>query len=117
VHEGPQRIAKVFNGHALVPGMVISNEPGYYKDGAYGMRCENLVLVKEAEFEHGEGPRMMGFEPITLAPFDLRLLQPGLLTESEKSWLNDYHARVREELGPLLPGPDREWLQQATAAI
>jgi len=117
VHEGPQRIAKPFNRHALQPGMVISNEPGYYKDGAYGIRCENLVVVTEAAVHHNEGPPMLRFEALTLAPFDTRLIDPGLLTPAETDWINRYHARVRESLAPLLEADDRAWLERATAEI
>ena len=90
VHEGPQRIAKIFNGNALRPGMVISNEPGFYKDDCYGMRCENLVVVREAETANSDGPPMLEFEAITLAPFDSRLIDTGLLTTSEKDWINRF---------------------------
>lgn len=117
VHEGPQRICKPFNRQPLEPGMVLSNEPGYYKDDRYGMRCENLVVVQETSVPHTDGPKMRRFEAITLAPFDTRLLEPTLLTPDEKSWLNAYHARVNEALSPLLPAADREWLKKATAAI
>jgi Xaa-Pro aminopeptidase len=117
VHEGPQRIAKIFNGNALRPGMVLSNEPGFYKDDCYGMRCENLVVVREAETANSDGPPMLEFEAITLAPFDSRLIDIGLLTASEIDWINRYHARVFETLGPQLASQDREWLEQATRAI
>jgi Xaa-Pro aminopeptidase len=117
VHEGPQRISKVLNGHALQPGMVVSNEPGYYRDGAYGIRCENLVVVGEAPERQADGPQMLCFEALTLVPFDRRLLEPGLLTASETDWLDRYHARVRETIGPLLEEEDRAWLEQATAAV
>ena len=112
VHEGPQRIGKAWNPTELRPGMVISNEPGYYKSGAYGIRCENLVLVKEAE---SVGPTpMYGFEAITLVPFDTRLLERSLLTAEEVGWINAYHARVMEEVGPLLEGETLTWLRRAT---
>jgi Xaa-Pro aminopeptidase len=117
VHEGPQRIAKPFNGHALQPGMVVSNEPGFYKDGAYGIRCENLVVVREAEAEQDDGPPMFRFEALTLAPFDRRLIETGLLTHEEIEWIDSYHARVREAISPLLGVEDRAWLEHATAAL
>lgn len=115
VHEGPQRIGKGWNATDLRPGMIISNEPGYYKSGAYGIRCENLVLVKEAE---SVGPTpMYGFEAITLAPFDTRLIDRSLLTPGEVEWLNAYHARVLTEVGPLLEGETLTWLGRATCPI
>jgi Xaa-Pro aminopeptidase len=117
VHEGPQRIAKQFNGHALQAGMVISNEPGFYKDDSYGIRCENLVVVKEAQQNHEDGPAMFQFESLTVAPFDIRLVDTSLLNQEETAWINDYHTRVRELLLPLLEGQDRSWLEQATGAI
>jgi Xaa-Pro aminopeptidase len=117
VHEGPQRIAKQFNGHALQAGMVISNEPGFYKDDSYGIRCENLVVVREAQQNHEDGPAMFRFESLTVAPFDIRLVVTSLLNQEETAWINDYHTRVRELLLPLLDGQDRSWLEQATGAI
>jgi Xaa-Pro aminopeptidase len=117
VHEGPQRIGKASNETALVPGMVVSNEPGYYKTDCYGIRCENLVVVKECQdLEAGETP-MFEFEAITLVPFDLRLVNADMLTDSERRWLNDYHARVKEQVSPSLGGDDLVWLEQATRAI
>ena len=117
VHEGPQRIAKQWNAHALRPGMVLSNEPGFYKDGCYGIRCENLVVVREHEAETDDGPPMMSFEPLTLAPFDQRLLEPSLLTVEEIAWIDRYHARVCRELSPRLQEQDAMWLRQATRPV
>ena len=117
VHEGPQRIAKVFNGTELKPGMVLSNEPGYYKDGAYGMRCENLVVVTEVGKVGGTDRKMLGFEALTLAPFDLRLVERDLLNDAELDWLNGYHVKVRETIGPYLEGETLDWLQQATRIL
>jgi Xaa-Pro aminopeptidase len=116
VHEGPQSISK--RGHvALEPGMIISNEPGYYKAGAYGIRIENLVLVSEpADIPGGERP-MMGFETLTLVPIDRRLVEPKLMSSAELQWLDAYHARVRDMIGPHLFGEDRAWLEAATARI
>lgn len=114
VHEGPQRIGKQHNPTALSPGMVISNEPGYYKTDCYGIRCENLVVVTEGD-EGEEG--MLGFEVITLAPFDLRLVDESLLSAPEQDWLNDYHERVRESITPFLDDNDKSWLQDATRPI
>ena len=117
VHEGPQRIAKVFNGTELKPGMVLSNEPGFYKDGTYGMRCENLVVVTEVGKVAGTDRKMLGFEPLTLAPFDLRMVERDLLNDAELEWLNDYHLKVRETIGPYLEGETLDWLQQATRRV
>jgi Xaa-Pro aminopeptidase len=117
VHEGPQRIAKQWNGHALKPGMVLSNEPGFYKDGCYGLRCENLVVVREHEADSDVGPPMMAFEALTLAPFDLRLLEPSLLTAPEAAWIDNYHDRVFRELGSRLQEQDAAWLRQATRPL
>ncbi len=116
VHEGPQSIGKGRSPVPLQPGMVLSNEPGYYKPGGYGIRIENLVEVVEKPVQGGERP-MLGFENLTLVPIDRRLLDTRLLTADEIHWLNDYHARVRREIGPLLEQPVRAWLEQATAPI
>ena len=117
VHEGPQNISKRPITQPLMPGMICSNEPGYYKTGEYGIRIENLVVVTEPKpMPDGERP-MLGFETITLAPIDLNLVEPGLLTESERMWLNAYHARVFETLRLLLDEEARAWLEQATRAI
>ena len=116
VHEGPQRIAKT--GHvALKPGMILSNEPGYYPAGEYGIRLENLEIVTEPkDISGGERP-MLGFETITLVPFDRRLILSAMLTADERSWVNRYHLKVRSEIGPLLGAKDRIWLEQATEEI
>lgn len=117
VHEGPQRIAKASSEIPLKPGMVLSNEPGYYKDGAYGIRCENLVVVRESDIDSDDGRTMYEFDAITLAPFDLRLVEPALMTADEIDWLNDYHALVRDKLSPHLEGDELAWLQQATQPV
>ncbi|SVA55802.1 uncharacterized protein METZ01_LOCUS108656 [marine metagenome] len=111
VHEGPQRIAKAGPQQELLPGMVISNEPGYYQEDCYGIRCENLVVV----VERVNG--MLAFETITFAPFDKRLIDMSLMTAEEILWLNNYHAEVRRKLGDELDGEDLSWLEQATAAV
>ena len=111
VHEGPQRIAKTGSQQELLPGMVISNEPGYYQEDSYGIRCENLVVV----IERADG--MLAFETITFAPFDQRLIDLALMTTEEILWLNNYHAEVRLKLRDELDGEDIKWLDQATAAI
>jgi len=115
VHEGPQRISKVHNGVALQPGMIVSNEPGYYRDGVLGIRCENLVLVREASGNF-ETP-MLEFETISLVPFDHRLIEPEMLSPQEVNWINAYHARVMECVGPALDSADLAWLKQATAPL
>ena len=105
VHEGPQRISKAPNTQPLLPGMIVSNEPGYYKTDAYGIRIENLVLVQPAE---GSAEReMLGFETLTLAPIDRNLIEPSLLDEDEIAWLNAYHTRVRDTLTPLVDARHR----------
>jgi len=116
VHEGPQSISKR-GMTVLEPGMIISNEPGYYKEGAYGIRIENLVLVGEPQKLAGGDRETMAFETLTLAPMDRRLILPELLSPAELDWLNAYHARVREIIGPELGSSDRAWLEAATAAI
>ena len=116
VHEGPQSISK--GGMiALEPGMIISNEPGYYKTGGYGIRIENLVLVTEpARIARGER-EVMSFETLTLVPIDRRLVAAEMLSAEELDWLNAYHARVAEVIGPELGPADRRWLEQATARV
>jgi Xaa-Pro aminopeptidase len=117
VHEGPQRIAKGWNGTELRPGMILSNEPGYYKADCYGIRHENLVLVTETTRADGADQAMLGFEAITLVPFDRRLLDTRLLDEHEIAWIDAYHRRVRETIGPRLGETERAWLDQATAPL
>jgi len=116
VHEGPQRIAKTGSA-PLKPGMIVSNEPGYYRTGAYGIRLENLELVRPAEPVDGGEKPLLSFEALTLAPFDTRLVDPSVLDPGEIVWLDAYHARVRAAIGPLLEGEDRAWLDQATAPL
>lgn len=116
VHEGPQSISKRAGGAALKPGMILSNEPGYYRDGCFGIRCENLVVVQEVKGVGYETP-MMQFDALTLVPFDNRLLDQSMLTSSEIEWIDAYHNRVEKALTPLLEGADRKWLQQATAPV
>jgi Xaa-Pro aminopeptidase len=97
--------------------MVVSNEPGFYKDGCYGIRCENLVVVREHQANTDDGPPMMAFEALTLAPFDLRLLEPSLLTPPEAAWIDSYHDKVFRELSPRLQEQDAAWLRQATRPL
>ena len=115
VHEGPQRIAKTGNV-ALEPGMIVSNEPGYYKTGAYGIRIENLVLVGQREIA-GSERQMMGFETLTLAPIDRGLIEPALLSADEIAWLDAYHAWVRDTLAPQVDAQTRAWLEEATRPV
>ena len=116
VHEGPQRISRL-GTEELKPGMILSNEPGYYREGSYGIRLENLVLVTPLEKIDGGEREMMGFETLTLVPFDRRLIDPKQLERFELAWLNAYHARVRREVEPQLLSDDRPWLRHATAPI
>jgi Xaa-Pro aminopeptidase len=115
VHEGPQRIAKT-GTVPLEPGMIISNEPGYYKAGHYGIRIENLIVVEERKISGAERD-MYGFETITLAPIDRSLIEPKLLDLAEIAWLNAYHARVRKAISPYLETDVRKWLKAATKPI
>jgi Xaa-Pro aminopeptidase len=115
VHEGPHRISKVPNTVALEPGMIVSNEPGYYKTGEYGIRIENLVTVREIDVG-GECP-MLGFETLTHAPIDRALVDINLLSPREINWLDAYHLRVRETLTPLLDAATAAWLERATRPI
>ena len=117
VHEGPQRIAKPRGGQAgtdqeLMAGMILSNEPGYYKPGEFGIRIENLVLVERREIPGMEG-EWLGFETLTLVPIDKTLVERDLLSEAEIEWWNTYHARVLEVLAPQLEGEDLAWLEKA----
>jgi Xaa-Pro aminopeptidase len=116
VHEGPARIAKA-NHIALQPGMIMSNEPGYYKEGHFGIRIENLLLIKKEEpIEGGDRP-MMGFETLTLCPIERKLIETRLLTRDELEWLDHYHARVWRELRPIIDGPAANWLTKACAPM
>jgi Xaa-Pro aminopeptidase len=116
VHEGPQRISKAPNAQALLPGMIVSDEPGYYKTGAYGIRIENLVVVTPAATAGAER-ELLGFETLTLAPIDRALVEPALLDPSEITWLDAYHARVRTELMPLVDEKTARWLAEATKPL
>jgi Xaa-Pro aminopeptidase len=121
VHEGPQRISPVGSAQSggdepLQPGMILSNEPGYYKSGEYGIRVENLVLVVERQVEGAE-KEMLGFETLTFAPIDRRLIVSEMLSAEELIWLNCYHAHVMAKIGPSLGADERAWLQAACAPI
>jgi Xaa-Pro aminopeptidase len=97
--------------------MVVSNEPGYYKTGAYGIRIENLVAVAEFPKAPSAERAMLGFETLTLAPIDRNLVERGLLDADERAWLDAYHARVAAEIGPLVDDATRAWLGEATAPL
>jgi Xaa-Pro aminopeptidase len=118
VHEGPHGIRPPVSGGVLVPlepGMITSIEPGLYKPGRHGIRHENLAVVVEAD--DTEFGSFMGFETLTLCPFDRRALEPRLLEPSERAWLDDYHASVRGALAPLLEDADRAWLERHCAPL
>jgi Xaa-Pro aminopeptidase len=121
VHEGPQRISPAGSAQAggdepLRAGMILSNEPGYYRTGEYGIRIENLVLVVDKPVEGGE-KETLGFETLTFAPIERRLVDVSMLSEAELKWLNDYHAEVLEKIGPRLEGEDKAWLERQCAPL
>lgn len=121
VHEGPQRIAPVGGAYAggdepLAAGMILSNEPGYYKTGEYGIRIENLVLVVPVEVAGAE-KEMLGFETLTFAPIDRRLIAIEMLSDRELDWLNAYHRQVVEKIGPTLGREEKEWLERQCAPL
>ena len=121
VHEGPQRISKsggafAGTGTPLAAGMILSNEPGYYKPGEYGIRIENLILTVPVEIEGAEGD-WLGFETLTFVPLDRRLIDADMLTTSEREWVDSYHAKVRALLAPQLDGEDLAWLEAETAPL
>lgn len=117
VHEGPQRISKQPNAIPLEPGMVVSNEPGYYKTGSYGIRIENLVMVQALKSAKGWERKLLGFETLTCAPYDIRLIDTSLLNKEEAQWVNDYHAWVKKSLSKQLDKATRDWLTKATKPI
>ncbi|WP_416882885.1 aminopeptidase P family protein [Marivita sp.] len=117
VHEGPQRLART-GTVPFMPGMILSNEPGFYREGAFGIRIENLIVVEEAPALPGQTvPDMYRFETLTYVPIDTRLIDTGLLTEAERNWLNAYHTEVLERIGPLVEGDVSTWLTRACAPI
>jgi Xaa-Pro aminopeptidase len=116
VHEGPARLSKL-GTVPLKRGMILSNEPGYYKAEHYGIRIENLILVIEAPSVAGAEKPLNAFETLTLVPIDRRLVAPAMLTAEESGWLDRYHARVAGSLAPLLDPPTLAWLKAATAPI
>jgi Xaa-Pro aminopeptidase len=121
VHEGPQRISPAGSAQAggdepLQAGMILSNEPGYYKTGEYGIRIENLVLVVDMPVEGAE-KETLGFETLTFAPIERRLIDASMLSDRELKWLNDYHAEVLARIGPRLEGEDKAWLERQCAPL
>jgi Xaa-Pro aminopeptidase len=116
VHEGPVSISRLAKPVPIAPGMILSNEPGYYLPGEYGIRLENLLMVRPAELPDAAKP-FLAFETLTFAPFDRRLIDTALLDPSERSWLDTYHARVLAEVGPHLDGPVAAWLRHACAPL
>src|SRR5690606_20645592 len=112
VHEGPVGISSRYTTPFEV-GNVISNEPGYYKTGDYGIRIENLITVIESQ----DFPGYLEFETLTLAPIDKRLIAVEMLSGAERDWLNAYHQRVWKEIGPRVQGKARGWLQDATTGL
>jgi Xaa-Pro aminopeptidase len=113
VHEGPHGVSPSSRGVPLEPGMVVSNEPGYYQAGAYGIRTENLVEVAEDPRHEG----FLCFRNLTLCPIDRSLIETNLLTPAERAYLDGYHAQVRTALAPYLAGAERDWLERATAEL
>jgi Xaa-Pro aminopeptidase len=114
VHEGPQRLSRI-SDVALEPGMILSNEPGYYREGAFGIRIENLILVEEAAAVAGGDPhrKLLGFETLTWVPFDRRLIDTTLLSQAERDWIDAYHAEVLSRIGPRVEGFPKDWLTGA----
>ena len=118
MHEGPQRLSRI--SHVPIePGMILSNEPGYYREGAFGIRIENLVVAQEAPaLAGGDDHRaMLDWRTLTFAPIDRRLVVSDMLTTAERDWLNSYHAEVAEKIGPRLSPAAKTWLDTATAPI
>jgi Xaa-Pro aminopeptidase len=121
VHEGPQRISPVGSSQSggdepLQAGMILSNEPGYYKDQDYGIRIENLILVAERSVP-GADKEILGFETLTFAPIDRRLIVTEMLSPAERQWLDEYHQQVLAVVGPQLEGEDRKWLETQCAPL
>ncbi len=117
VHEGPQRLSRL-GEVPLAPGMILSNEPGYYREGAFGIRIENLVVVADVPpLPGGDDREMLAFRTLTLAPIDRRLIDPALLDGAERVWLDAYHAEVRQRIGPRVAPELRAWLDRVTAPL
>jgi len=117
VHEGPQRIAKAVNTQPLLTGMILSNEPGYYREGHWGIRIETLQVVTPPEPIPGGEQPMHGFEQLTLAPLDRKLIDVDLLTSDERAYVDAYHAEVLAKVGPLLDREALEWLKVQAAPL
>jgi Xaa-Pro aminopeptidase len=118
VHEGPQRLSRT--SHVpLEPGMILSNEPGYYREGAFGMRLENLIVCIDAPDLPSSDPdrEMLAWRTLTFAPIDRRLIVPSMLSPQERDWLNRYHAEVAEKIGPRVSPQAADWLSRATASV
>ncbi len=116
VHEGPVSLSRSARPVPIAAGIILSNEPGYYAPGHFGVRLENLLLVQPAEFPDAIKP-FLRFETLTLAPFDRRLIDPALMTPAEVDWLDAYHARVLAEVGPRLDASDQAWLAAVCAPL
>ena len=114
VHEGPARISRV-SEVPLAVGMILSNEPGYYREGAFGIRIENLLVIQPAESP--DGRKLLGFETLTFVPIDRRLIEVEMLSGEERDWLNAYHAEVLAKVSPLVDDATRVWLKGATAPL
>ena len=115
VHEGPHGIAKGYNNVPLREGMVVSNEPGYYRENEFGIRIENLIYVKI--IKEIDGIKLLGFDNLTFVPIDKRLMDLSMLTELEKDWINNYHNEVLKKIGIHLNGSSLEWLKKASEPI
>ena len=113
VHEGPQKIAKSqgLNNGIIHKGMILSNEPGYYKKGEYGIRIENLIICRSQK------DNFLFFETISLAPFDIDLIEFSLLNDKEIDWINNYHCKVYEKISPKLNQDENQWLKSVTSTI
>ena len=117
VHEGPQRLSRA-STVPLEPGMILSNEPGYYREGAFGIRIENLVVVKDATpLPEGDGGARLAFETLTYVPIDRRLIATEMLSHAERDWLDTYHAACHDKLAPLVSPQTRDWLKSATRTL
>jgi len=118
VHEGPQRLSRVSNV-PLEPGMILSNEPGYYREGAFGIRIENLLVVQEApDLPGGDAQRkMLDWRTLAFAPIDRRLILPEMLDTDARDWLDNYHREVAAKIGPRVTPAAKEWLYAATAPL
>ena len=117
VHEGPQRISRL-SEVPLEPGMILSNEPGYYREGAFGIRIENLVVVEDApRIAGGDDRRMLSFRTLTWVPIDRRLIDPAVMAPDERAWIDAYHAEVRHRVGPRVEGAAADWLERSTAPL